>query len=702
MWSCKTIFASCFELNFHGKPDITISRIDPECKKCVTLHARLKLLHEASQVGSVFVEAETVVAKVDEAEGEGAEDEEDEPPKCHQIWLNSNPTEIFNGPEDFPLTAKRNKFVRPTPLPHQTGFKHRYFPRDWETKHPAVQMMWMLGNGKTIGILDGLFTNSGGPPRSTFIVCPKTLLGMWAQAVRKYADLPKMTKCRVVVCGFSYFTRIVAAPSETPYTVREITRSCVIVDENQAFRNVTENMEPDIKVLQDCANLFLLSGTPVTKASDVEALSMCLSVEAPKDTSPSELSRWVGELRANNQIDFYNPELMQPSYHRDHFPDVERETLTVPMSYSQLWATLMCQRKLLHSPTNTVLGNAKTDSYAVLSRGYANSVTLRDGTVISPKGDLIIKCIQEGTETETATRHAVTSEYLENGVFPVAASLRACKEIKGVELIDGGQSAESRTKAIDKYNSGKSSVLCYSTCGRDGLDLRATDTLHLLEAQRNKILAGQSIGRVIRFGSHPKGGKVRVVNYVSSLPRDPPDPSSTDWQGLLEVFKEHYSPEEFKQSEGQERQEKASRAERAASRTLGKSKARALAKEAADKHAEFWSREKEHVETVLHDIRKSLKHFGITESVEEQILRTRVEAEEAVQPFVDALIVAGVQENSALFNRYVKKLRLNPRIISEQRPSETQVLTADMKTFMRVADSLKVKPLLVEFVLKLQ
>jgi len=678
MWSVKPVFASCFELNFFEKPDITVSRIDEECKKCVTLRARLKTLHEGARIGKVFVD------DADSDEDKSEEEEEEEEVACHQIWLTADPHTSFSGAEQFPMTTRKAKFVHPTPLPHQTRFKHRYSPRDWDLKHPAVQMVWSLGSGKTRGVLDMLFTNSGPPPRSVFIVCPKSLLGMWTKAVSQYTSFPHHTKCRVVVCGFSYFNMLVSS-SETPYTVSEVQRSCVIVDENQAYRNLTERQQKDLEVLQQVNNLFMLSGTPITKVEDVPALSMCLSVATPEDQSPAELSKWVATLRENNQIDYYNPEIMQPSFHKDHFPHVVRATVTVPMSWSQTWATLMCQRKLLHSPSGTVIGNAKTDSYAVLSRGFANSVSLRDGTVISPKNEVLVNTVLEGTESGKEARHAVTSEYLENGIFPVSAALRRHKAVKGVEQIDGNATAQARTKAVDNYNSEKSAVLCFSTCGRDGLDLRATDVFHAYDVHRNEILEGQAFGRVIRFGSHPRGGKVRVVRYVSSLPQDMPLKGSKDWQGLMEVFREFYAPAQYTATDRGNVLDR-SRRERGRARAIGAKQAAAEFRKQEQEQAEFWERDHEHVETVINDIRKSLEHFGVTESIEQQILRTRREAAEAVQPFVDALVVAGVQQDSVLFKKYATKLNLKLATTALGAKKEEQKLSPDLKTFMRVSE----------------
>ena len=688
MWSCKTVFASCYELNFHAKPDVTVSRIDDECKRCAQLFERLQVLHKSGAVGQVYVQE----VDGDEEENEGDEGDEgenlqEEKLKCHQVWLSVNEEEKYDGPEKFPLTQKRKLAQQQHPLPHQTRLKHRFTPRDWNNKYPAVQIMWMLGNGKTKGVLDALLT-SNPPPQSCFIVCPKSLLGMWAQNVRKYV-LPQEAKCRVVVCGFFYFNMLITSPSETPYTVREVTRSCVVVDENQAYRNLTEKRQADLDVLREVNHLFLLSGTPITKASDVEALSLTLGVESPANSSPESLSTWVSELRSKGQVDFYNPELMQPSYHKDHFPEVERKTVKVPMSWSQLAATLMCQRKYLHSPSNQILGDAKVDSYYVLSRGLSNSVTLKDGSVISPKRDRILEHVRE-----QGGRHAITSEYLENGVFPVAAALRV--ELgKGVELIDGGQSASARTRAVDAYNSGKSHVFCFSTCGRDGLDLMRTDTFHSLEVQRNEILAGQASGRVIRFGSHPKGGKVLVLSYVSTLPQKLPEKGSHDWRGLHDIFKELYASEEFKEDKAA-----SSRSQRALSRKMGKTESAARTQQAADRHAAFWAKEKEHVEQVLNDIQKSLAHFGITESVEEHILRTRAEAVREVQPFVDALIVAGVPEGSELYKSLGRALHLNLRSIKGVLApvSTKKAFSHDLETFLRVAEACKAKGHVRDFV----
>ena len=62
-------------------------------------------------------------------------------------------------------------------------------------------------------------------------------------------------------------------------------------------------------------------------------------------------------------------------------------------------------------------------------------------------------------------------------------------------------------------------MLLLSDAGKEGLDLKETSQVHVLEPQWNDEKVEQVIGRAVRFKSHARfGGHVEVFRYVSVLP----------------------------------------------------------------------------------------------------------------------------------------------------------------------------------------
>lgn len=82
--------------------------------------------------------------------------------------------------------------------------------------------------------------------------------------------------------------------------------------------------------------------------------------------------------------------------------------------------------------------------------------------------------------------------------------VQACLEREGVpsEKIDGTTSASKRAALVRDYNQGKIGCLMISSAGSEGLDLKATRHLVILEPHWNQMRIEQTIGRAVRYRSH--------------------------------------------------------------------------------------------------------------------------------------------------------------------------------------------------------
>lgn len=105
-------------------------------------------------------------------------------------------------------------------------------------------------------------------------------------------------------------------------------------------------------------------------------------------------------------------------------------------------------------------------------------------------------------------------------------SLRKLKELLrdwGIasEILEGTLTRTEKTKLVDRYNAGSLRVLLLSDAGKEGLDLKRTTQLHIVEPQWSMEKVQQIIGRVVRFRSHyPEQGHVHIYIYCAKLPRE--------------------------------------------------------------------------------------------------------------------------------------------------------------------------------------
>ena len=127
-------------------------------------------------------------------------------------------------------------------------------------------------------------------------------------------------------------------------------------------------------------------------------------------------------------------------------------------------------------------------------------------------------------------RGLIYSNYLESGIIPISRKLSSMGISNAVFTGDIGDL--ERRRIVDDYNKGKLKALLISGAGAEGLDLRGTQLVQIMEPHWNNPRLDQVIGRAVRYGSHshlPKEKqKVTVQRFFSR-----PQPGLLQRIGLL-------------------------------------------------------------------------------------------------------------------------------------------------------------------------
>ena len=114
----------------------------------------------------------------------------------------------------------------------------------------------------------------------------------------------------------------------------------------------------------------------------------------------------------------------------------------------------------------------------------------------SPKVDWIIDKIN----SEPKAKYVIFSHFLNMGIKPIMQWLDSKKIPYG--YVTGDLNIQERQQAVDDYNSDKIKVLLISKSGSEGLDLKRTNYLIIMESSWNMGSIDQIIGRSVRFKSH--------------------------------------------------------------------------------------------------------------------------------------------------------------------------------------------------------
>lgn len=140
---------------------------------------------------------------------------------------------------------------------------------------------------------------------------------------------------------------------------------------------------------------------------------------------------------------------------------------------------------------------ANKDTLFNIKNPFAFLTGVRKATNIiadNPKVKKAMKIIDKGQQT------ILYSAFKSAGVELIEMLLKK----KGIKFgkITGDVSSDDVTKLINKYNNGKIQVLLITKAGGQGLDLKGTRNVILLESQWNDTGEAQVIGRAVRYKSH--------------------------------------------------------------------------------------------------------------------------------------------------------------------------------------------------------
>ena len=142
---------------------------------------------------------------------------------------------------------------------------------------------------------------------------------------------------------------------------------------------------------------------------------------------------------------------------------------------------------------------------------YNTESTLADAPKISRAFAEIVQRAKD-----PSYRGVTYSSFLKSGVTPLATLL----EKAGIPyaVFTGETPPEERERIMNDYNSGKIKQLLISNAGSQGLDLKNTRLMQILEPGFNESNLKQAIGRTVRYHSHeglpPEQQHVEVQHFI--------------------------------------------------------------------------------------------------------------------------------------------------------------------------------------------
>jgi superfamily II DNA or RNA helicase len=277
------------------------------------------------------------------------------------------------------------------------------------------------------------------------------------------------------------------------------TNCIVIIDEIHNFRSANVSSTTLIKGIRNAKKVIMLSATPII--NNIFDFSPILAI----------LNNVKYSKAADN---LYNAEYLENKISVYKISDTEL-TMNYPKTktkYIDLYMDRTYYTKYLHverEEANKLPPHFKNKDFTVFLNGLRRASN--NLFTHSPKIDWIINHVNGKTKT------IVYSFWKNSGIYLIRDLLR--KKKVSVGLIEGSVSAKDRTKIINDYNTNKLSVLLISSAGSEGLDLKETRQVIILEPHWNNEKLKQVIGRAVRYNSHKdlSESKKNVIVYYLIL-----------------------------------------------------------------------------------------------------------------------------------------------------------------------------------------
>ena len=419
-------------------------------------------------------------------------------------------------------------------LPHQK----RVIDRLSQADQPGLILMHGLGSGKTRSSIEA-YKDLGLPAE---VILPAALRENYKKELHKW--LGKAPK-DVTIKSQQEVARKGIDPSE-------LDNKLMIIDEAHRLRNEDTKLYKNLKHVNPAKRL-LLTGTPIY--NDPSDIAKLINLAAGRNVLPDRKAEFDKEyisqktvfptighrllgVSPGQELGVKNPEYLRRVFHKlidyhagneEGFPDVTHETLKVPMAekQQQIYKALMKELPwYLRMKVSAGLPPDRKELDKLLpflsgARMISNTTSGfdRPENARAPKIEQAFKYFKEHVDSDPSYKGLVYSNYLDNGVQPYKKLLDEAHIPYGEFTGDVKDSV--RNQLVKDYNDNKLRALLVSSAGGEGLDLKGTRLVQLLEPHFNNEKIKQVIGRAARYRSHeglPKDKQsVLIQHYLSSL-----------------------------------------------------------------------------------------------------------------------------------------------------------------------------------------
>lgn len=405
-------------------------------------------------------------------------------------------------------------------------FKHQLRVIEHFKRHRGLVAVHSLGSGKTLtAVLASQCYLDEFPRHKVIVISPTTLIENFKKEMVKYGDIRHPERYEFYSFQGFYYKNKKSPPN--------CKNTFLIVDEahnlrTQYKKTPKKEIGKFTKAVIQCAKkanrVLLLTATPiVNKPGDVASLLDL--IREPRDKTELKSN----EIDKNCDDEAFVRQIARCKF---SFYTVDRETEEQHYPAKKDYSIYLPMQKQFQEAYNRVENDVMEDEVVMSTFGEAQLKKFFNGirravNILSglPEDELVkspkVKWIIEEIKKNPGKKTVVFSHFLDMGLKAIQKRLPA--NIKS-DYITGSKSKTKRAQIVKDYNDDKLDVLFISKAGGEGIDLKGTRRMILLESGWNENTEEQVIGRGRRYGSHshlpPEERLVEVYHLYHIKPEE--------------------------------------------------------------------------------------------------------------------------------------------------------------------------------------
>lgn len=407
---------------------------------------------------------------------------------------------------------------------------------DYINKNNRLLVYHKMGTGKTLtAVVSSQCYLDANPDKNVVVITPASLIDNFKKGILQYKNIKHKNNYK--------FYSIQKATNLLKKGELDCQNSMVIIDEVHNYRSEitftkrTKQLKGGVNIFYGykcflkADKLLLLTGTVLyNKPDDLNLYKLLLNYDE-NQCKDMDLGKIIN-FYSKKDLDCLKCKISFHDFQKNDadFPkriDIYKNVAMSP-SYEDMYHKIMFElfqsvedRPILQSIFQN-LNPKNQNNFENLAR---RAIQCIENSIVNEKINTVLRQIERmrianlKLQNKDKYKVVIYSQFKTHGIYLIKNKIEIPHAV-----ISGDTKVQDRQKIVESYNQGKINVLFITKAGEEGLDLKGTDAVIIMEPSWNENTREQIIARAIRYKSHenrPNNRKVvRILNLIHTTKND--------------------------------------------------------------------------------------------------------------------------------------------------------------------------------------